>query len=234
MSTLPTTYTALPALGASSLAFGAPATNVAELVHRLGDIPLQRIRMQPFPGSATVADVVSCQTPCRCELIEGTLVEKAMGYREGLLELFIAEVLRAYNRERRLGKVTPASSMLQIHPNVVRLPDVAFTFWSRFPQRRVTDEPAPRLVPDLAVEVLSPSNTRGEMQRKRLEYFSAGTQIVWIVDPDERTVAVYSSPEQFFVLHETETLDGGDLLPGFSLSLSALFAELDELPPTAD
>ena len=85
----------------------------------------------------------------------------------------------------------------------------------------------PLLPPDLAVEVLSPSNTKKEMERKRLEYFKAGTRLVWEIDPESRTATAYTDPEKHTLLHETESLNGGDVLPGFSLSLAELFSELD-------
>jgi Uma2 family endonuclease len=80
------------------------------------------------------------------------------------------------------------------------------------------------LYPDLAVEVLSKSNTEKEMKRKLREYFEAGTRLVWLVDPKARTVRVYTSPRKFKLLTEDQTLDGGEVLPGFELSLRKLFA----------
>jgi len=231
IASLPTASTAPLALGAST----HPQT-VVELVHQLGDIPLDRIRIRPPPGSATLADVVECeaQQGCLCELVDGVLVEKARGYREGLIEMILGAALVNYNRVKRLGVITSASSMHQLRPNLVRLPDIGYAFWSRFPQGRVTDDPVPRLAPDVAVEVLSPSNTRREMERKRAEYFAAGTQLVWMVDLDERTLTVYTAPDRYTVLREMDTLDGGQVLPGFSLPLKELFAELDQAgPPSA-
>jgi Uma2 family endonuclease len=83
------------------------------------------------------------------------------------------------------------------------------------------------VAPDLAVEVLSVGNTPGEMARKRQEYFSAGVQVVWQVDPRTRTVEVFTVPAQSTVLHEAQTLEGGMVLPGFTLPLQELFSELD-------
>jgi Uma2 family endonuclease len=75
--------------------------------------------------------------------------------------------------------------------------------------------------------VLSAGNTPGEMARKRQEYFAAGVHLVWQVDPNARTVEVFTAPDQSTVLHETQTLTGGTLLPGFTLPLQELFGELD-------
>ena len=233
MSSAPS-FTLDPSAGFAVVTPTTPG-NFAELVHRLGDIPLERIRRQPPPGTATLKDVIECESKqnCLCELVDGVLVEKAMGYGEGTIEGALCEALRAYNRMHKLGKVTSATSMHQIVPDLVRLPDVALAFWRRYPGGRVPTSPVPFVVPDLAVEVLSPSNTRREMERKRSEYFAAGTQLVWMVDIQQRTVAVYTTPEKFVVLSESDTLDGGNILPGFTLSLKELFAELDEeAPPT--
>ena len=76
----------------------------------------------------------------------------------------------------------------------------------------------------MTVEVLSPSNTKAEMQIKLGEYFQAGVRLVWIVDPKKKTVSVYTSPEEVTTLAEKQTLTGGEVLPGFELPLKTLFA----------
>jgi Uma2 family endonuclease len=113
-------------------------------------------------------------------------------------------------------------------PGLVRMPDVAFISWDQLPKRKYPNEPIASLFPDLAVEVLSESNTRGEMKRKLKEYFLSGTQLVWIVDPIQRIVDVYTAPDRFTRLKEGEVLDGGDLLPGFELPLERLFARVEK------
>jgi Uma2 family endonuclease len=80
----------------------------------------------------------------------------------------------------------------------------------------------------LAVEVLSRKNTAREMERKRGEYFTAGVKLVWVVNPNRRTVTVFTSPGESREYAQSDTLDGGQVLPGFSLSLQTLFAELDQ------
>jgi Uma2 family endonuclease len=78
-------------------------------------------------------------------------------------------------------------------------------------------------VPDLAVEVLSASNTAQEMNRKLQEYFAAGTQLIWYVDPEAQGITVYTAPEQWIELGIEDVLDGGNVLPGFQLSIRELF-----------
>ena len=153
--------------------------------------------------------------------------EKAVGYRESLLAVFLATLLDRFVRDGNLGLITGEQGTIRLFPGLVRIPDVAFTSWNRLPNRRVPEAPIPHLAPDLAVEILSGGNTASEMARKRLEYFAAGVRLVWEVDPDSRTVVVFNAPESMTMLTATDVLDGGDVLPGFTLPLAQLFAELD-------
>jgi Uma2 family endonuclease len=205
------------------------AENLAELVERLGNIPLYRIRTQPPPGMATEADALASLQQGRrlFELVDGVLVEKGMGYSESLLASLLITLLNEFVRPRNLGMVTGESGTFRLFPGLLRIPDVAFTSWDRTPGRRRPTQPVPHLAPDLAVEVLSASNTPAEMARKRQEYFAAGAVLLWEVDPAARTVTVYTAPGQPAVLGEADTLDGGAVLSGFTLPLRELFAELD-------
>jgi Uma2 family endonuclease len=207
-----------------------PCEDFAELLERLGHISPARIRLQPPPGTATEADVLAALEAPRkrlCELIDGVLVEKPMGYSESVLASFLIELLNAFVRPRNLGLVTAPNGTIRLWAGRVRMPDVAFTSWDRMPNRRRPPEPIPTLAPDLAVEILSLSNTREEMRLKRQDYFRAGVRLVWEVDPDARTVSVYTAPEGPIVLTAADTLDGGAALPGFTVPLRELFAELD-------
>ena len=206
---------------------------LADILRKLGDVPTTRIRYRPYPGTATAADVVAIhdREGRLFELVEGVLVEKAMGLRESFLASAIIECLRQFVRPRKLGIVAGEAGMMEISVGLVRMPDVSFISWQRLPSGKVPEEPIPKLAPDLAVEVLSVSNTLAEMKRKRKEYFKAGVSMMWIVDPRARTVTVYLSLRKFFVLTADDTLDGGEVLPGFKLPLRELFAELDEQAP---
>lgn len=203
--------------------------NFAELQARLGGVPAERIRLFPSPGTATVDDVVRIEATEKvlCELIDGVLVEKVMGYEESILALAIASALRAFVIPKNLGVVSGEAGMIQLFPGLVRIPDVAYASWDRFPARRLPRVPVPLLVPDLVVEVLSLSNTAREMQGKRGEYFSSGVRILWSIDPRSRTVEIYRAPEDVRRIGNSEALEGEDVLPGFSLPVAQLFAELD-------
>jgi Uma2 family endonuclease len=106
------------------------------------------------------------------------------------------------------------------------MPDVAYASWDRFPDRELPTEAAPEITPDLAVEILSESNTTGEMSRKLREYFAAGVRLVWFVDPKTKSVTVYTSPTRLKTIPPTGTLDGGKVLPGFEVPVASLFAKL--------
>jgi Uma2 family endonuclease len=198
---------------------------LADLHRELGGIPLARIRCRPAPGTATEADVLvrSNGEKRLLELVDGVLVEKPMGYYEALLAAWLIRVLGRFLDDHDLGFVLGADATLRLAPGLVRLPDVSFIAWDRFPNRELPAEPVPDLAPDLAVEILSEGNTAAEMERKLREYFAAGVRLVWYVYPDERVVRVYTSPTAFLALNENESLDGGAVLPGFRLSIREWF-----------
>jgi Uma2 family endonuclease len=199
-------------------------------VQRLGGIPLERIRMRPAPGTATEADVIDALEAPRkrlCELIDGVLVEKAGNFTESMLAAYLVMRLNAFVRPRNLGLVTAPDGTVRLWAGRVRMPDVAFTSWERMPGRRRPTEPIPGLAPDLAIEVLSRSNTDAEMRLKRQDNFTAGVRLVWEIDPETRTAAVYTAVDAVVSLGEDDTLDGAEVLPGFLLPLRELFAELD-------
>ena len=107
-----------------------------------------------------------------------------------------------------------------------RRPDVAFVSYQRWPHsRKIPRTPAWEVTPDLAVEVVSPSNEAGKVLAKVREYFRAGVQVVWVVWPATEEVYVYESPTRIRVLERTDELEGGTLLPGFRLPVATLFEE---------
>lgn len=203
--------------------------NFGELLHALGDIPPSRVRLNPPPGQATEADLLRLndRKESLYELVEGTLVEKAMGYAEGHLATRLSYFLLSFVLPRDLGDVTGGDTTHRLMAGLVRLPDVSFTSWDRLPGRRVPlDKAIPDVAPNLAVEILSRKNTRAEITRKLKEYFLAGTLLAWVIDPRKRTVHVYTAPDHFKILTADHSLDGRDVLPGFALPLRELFAML--------
>jgi Uma2 family endonuclease len=206
---------------------------VADALKQLGDIPPSRVRMDPLPGKATERDVLKVfdHENRLCELVDATLVEKPMGYLESCLAAEIIRLLSNFVEEHDRGIVSAPDGTLRLMPGLVRMPDVAFISWNQLPNRKYPNEPIASLIPELAVEVLSESNTRAEMERKLREYFFVGTQLAWIVDPVQRIVDVHTAQDQFTRLEESDVLDGGDLLPGFRLPLERLFARVERPQP---
>jgi len=200
---------------------------VADMLTHLGGIPLERIRMVPPPGMATEADVLQAKSRFHriCELIDGVLVEKTMGYYESFLAVEIAHLLKLFLQQHDLGIVLGEAGTLRILPGQVRIPDVCFLRWEQFPNRELPREPVPALAPDLAVEVLSEGNTEAEMRRKLHDYFTAGVRLVWYVDPRTKTARSYTAEDQCVELGEQQSLTGGEVLPGFELPLGELFAK---------
>ena len=209
----------------------ALATTWADRLYDLGNIPASRIRMEPAPGTATMEDVTRLRdTEGRLyELVDGTLVEKAMGWQESLLAGVLLHWLHVYLDDNPLGVATGADGMTRLFGDTVRGPDVAFVAWQRLPQGQIPRAPIPDLVPNFVVEVLSPSNTYAEMSRKRREYFQAGVQLLWMVDHRSRTVTVFRSALDATVCSEDQVIDGGDVLPGWQVNIGELFRRLE--PP---
>jgi Uma2 family endonuclease len=207
---------------------------MADLLRELG-VEASRIRLHPPPGQATEKDVIEIhdRTNRLCELVDGVLVEKVMGYYEGRLAAVLIFFLETYLTNQNHGIVAGADSLLRLGLGLVRIPDVSFVSWDKLPNHQVPRDPLPHLVPNLAVEILSVSNTRTEMERKRREYFNAGVEIVWQIDPDERTCEVFTSPDHSVVIGIDGVVDGGTVLPGFQLSLREFFTRADSGPQQA-
>ena len=199
---------------------------LADVLHRIGDVPTERILARPAPGTAMPCDVLRlCDgEPKRlCELVDGVLVEKAMGQRESRLAVFLIGLLCDYMKENNLGILTGADGPYTLEEAQIRFPDVAFISWDNIPLDADPSTPMPDWTISLAVEVISTGNTRGEMRRKLKDYFAAGTALVWYVYPIERVVRVYSSEVDCQTLTDADQLDGGDVLPGFRASVRELF-----------
>jgi Uma2 family endonuclease len=199
--------------------------SLKDLLDDLGGIAPERIRFRPPPGTAKEKHVVQVHDheSRLCELVDGVLVEKAMGSIESLLALALAHELAKFIEGADLGVVLGADAMLRLAPGLVRMPDVSFISWDQIPGGEFPEEPITGLIPDLAVEVISAGNTKRELGRKVREYFAAGVRLVWLINPKSRTVEVYTSAKECRRLRITQTLDGEPVLPGFQLPLRPFF-----------
>jgi Uma2 family endonuclease len=206
---------------------------MGELLNHLGGIPASRVRLRPPPGTATEKDLLSIldHEDCVAELVDGTIVEKPMATRESMLAGEVVFHLQLYLRDNDLGAVTTPDGALRLETGLVRAPDVAFIGWEQLPGRIYPSAPIASLHPALAVEILSPGNTRGEMERKLLDYFKAGAKMVWLIDPETRSAQMHAGDAEVVRLGEAEALTCESVLPGFSLQLRELFARLDPAPP---
>ena len=168
-----------------------------------------------------------------CELVRGVVVPKGSiemvggdvsptGGKHGEIEHRLSLLLGDFLRQKRIGSVYggEVGFVLQRDPDVVRAPDLAFVSYARLPE---SPEGFVPLAPDLAIEIVSPNDSARQVQREVMEYLDADTRLIWIVDPDTQTVTVYRSRADIRVLDTSETLDGGLVLPGFSISVSEIF-----------
>lgn len=206
----------------------APPTNFGDLLERLGDVPASRVRLEPPPGHATKRDLLRLaeRDKILCELIERTLVEKAVGQKEAELASLLSFFLLSFVRSRKLGRVFGADAPHELAPGLVRMPDVAYVSNERYPKDESRHKPIATWAPNLAVEILSKSNSKREIEKKRREYFTAGVELVWVADPRKKTVQVFTQPDSSTLLTENDVLDGGHVLPGFSLSIREWFASV--------
>ena len=177
-----------------------------------------------MPSLLTAEELLHQSIPDkRAELVRGVLVvREPAGGRHGRVAMNVALELGSYVRTHQLGVVYAAETgfTLARQPDTVRAPDVAFVRRERLP----TPEPVgfPELAPDLVVEVLSPDDRPGQRLAKIADWLSAGTRLVWVIDPDRRAARVYRHDGTEHIVAADETLDGEDIVPGFSCPLSAI------------
>jgi Uma2 family endonuclease len=214
------------------MAVATEIVTAQDLLDSLGGIPASRVLLNPAPGTATEADAIRVNESrrCICELIDGVLVDKGSGLIDSILSVMMISLLHRFVASRNLGVVTAGNLMLRLFPGMIRMPDGAYTSWDHFPGGILPSDPAPAIAPDLVVEVLGASNTKAEMDRKVRDYIEAGTILVWLVDPKNRTITIHDrdAPEPSVYSGSDETVLK-KVLPGFPIPLVELSKELDEL-----
>ncbi len=165
------------------------------------------------------------------ELVDGALVEKAMGIRSSAVNRRVSKHLGNFVDERGLGEVLESEGGYQCFSpdsNRVRKPDVSFVRRDRLPAGGLP-EGWFRIPPDIAVEVVSPGDAAYDVEEKLADYRSAGIPLIWVVFPNRRTVHIYSGGNEVpAILHESDELTGGEILPGFACKVADLF------PPSVD
>jgi Uma2 family endonuclease len=164
------------------------------------------------------------------EVIDGRIVEKAMGAYECWFASVMFGALDPYNQANPSGRVVQ-EMIFDLRPHVARerRPDVAFVSFERWAQdRRIPQARSWAVIPDLAIEIVSLTNTADEVADKLEEYFKAGVRHVWVVYPRHSKVYDFTSTTAVRVLAAGDELDGGDVLPGFRLSVTDLFNKAGE------
>ena len=159
------------------------------------------------------------------ELLRGVLVDKMLSCdpQSAVISL-VCFALSKHVEAKDFGGIRAGNPgyLLERHPDTVRAPDVAWIAPGRIPPGT---RGYPELAPDLAVEVKSPGNSYAELAAKAGMWLSYGSREVWVADPEQVTLTVYQPYQQPLVLGEDDTLEGGDLLPGFATPVWRLFRQ---------
>jgi len=180
-------------------------------------------RMSP-PALLTADELQHVYVPDkRVELVRGLLVVRELpGMRHARVAMDLALALGAHVRAAALGRVyAEAGFKLASNPDTVRGPDIAFISRGRIPDPEPTGFAG--FAPDLVVEVISPGDRPGEVLAKVADWLSAGTRLVWVLDPARRVARVYRDDGTEQILTADESLDGGEVVPGFSFPLNEIF-----------
>ena len=155
------------------------------------------------------------------EYVNGELIPRMpTSLKHGTISLKLGSRLLLHVDENQLGDVYPASTGFRVGERML-IPDVAFVSIARIPED--TDKASP-IPPDLAVEVVSPTDMLNRIVEKAFAYLEAGTQLVWVVEPKSKTVTVYRSETDIKLLTRNDTLTGEDVVEGFACSVAELFA----------
>lgn len=187
--------------------------------------------MSPLAAAPPITpeDLLSIPDSVSYELVDGKLVERNMGFESSEIAARMIFLIALFLRDHRLGRLVGADASYQCFPdapNKVRKPDVSFIRSGRFPGDKAPLGHCP-IAPDLAVEVISPKDLAYEIEEKVAEYLAAGVPLVWVVHPPTKTVRVHrsrSSPRgSVSELNESDSLDGEDVLPGFTCPVKELF-----------
>jgi Uma2 family endonuclease len=173
----------------------------------------------------TPEDLLKMPDGDRYELVDGQLVARNVSTWSSYVAGVILRVLQTFCQQNRLGWVLPPDTSYQCFPQapeMVRKPDVSFIRLGRLSLAQAAEGHCP-VVPDLAVEVLSPNDTAYEVDAKVRLYLDAGVRLVWVVNPQQRTVEVHRPAGLGSILREQDELTGEEVVPGFSCRVGDFF-----------
>jgi Uma2 family endonuclease len=164
----------------------------------------------------------------RYELVSGELVDMGnSGMEHGYVACILVAFLTTFVQQHKLGAVCDSSTAFSLKNGNKRSPDVSFVAKERLKGLKRPPRGFFTGSPDLAIEILSPSNTVAEIHEKIVEYFQNDTRLLWVIHPEEKYVLVYHSSEPDRLLRPQDQLDGEDVVPGFAIAVAELFAEWD-------
>jgi Uma2 family endonuclease len=181
------------------------------------------------PARFTAADLLLMPDGDRYELVVGQLVERKRGLWSSYVAGLVHGLLHSFCHGKGVGWALAGGIGYHCFPDApqnVRKPDASLLRKARMPLDRAFEEGFVRVAPDLAVEVISPNDKAYEVDEKVQAYLRAGVRLVWVINPDARTVKVHRQTDVGVILRESDELTGEDVLPGFSCAVSELF-----LPP---
>lgn len=164
----------------------------------------------------------------RYEIVDGELVDMGnAGMEHGYVACLLVAEFTTFVRQQKLGAICDSSTAFTLKNGNRRSPDISFVSRDRLQGLSRPPRGFFQGSPDLVVEILSPGNTVEEMHKKIVEYFENETRLVWVIHPEERYILVYYEPEPDRLLHGEDFLDGEEVVPGFSITVSELFEPWD-------
>lgn len=173
----------------------------------------------------TIEEFAAIDEPGRFDLIRGEVFSMPpAGGEHGEININIVEVMAPFVRQHGLGRMYSSDTgfILSRNPDTVLSPDLSYVSTERLPPKEER-RGFPEVAPDLVVEIISPSDTLSNATAKVMEYLDAGVRLVWLADPADHTVTVYTPDRRATVYREGAEIDGGAVLPGFSISIADIF-----------
>jgi hypothetical protein len=199
---------------------------LAEVIDRLGHVPLDRVWAVPYPGSATELDLIAAERWERgklLELVDGILVEKAVTTAGAVIGAHLVMLLGNHIKDQDAGVLLGATCPFLLRPGLVRKTNVAFVPWERIPGGRIDmDEFFARFAPALIVELMTDTTPQAEIDRKLSEFFAAGTRLAWVIAPRGQSARMYTEPGVYRRVTKAGSLDASAVLPGLKIPMSEL------------
>lgn len=193
-----------------------------DLMGELGRIPLSRVRLSPLIGQATEADLFHVNGK-HCELVDGVIVERSFDFWASRVATTLLTLGDSWMMTNPIGFGVSGGVQIRLREGLVRTPSACFVHWDRIGSKRIPRDPIATVIPNFVLEMVGHFNTSDEMARKRDEYFAAGVELVWIVHPRQEIVEVWTTSRDCHIAGIDDTLDGGTVLPGFTVSIREWF-----------